>query len=139
MPNRQTLQTLPVLPLKNTVLFPRMVVPLSAGRPSSVAAIEAAMATPEKRLVVVAQRSEAVEAPTADDLYNVGTEAIIKRLSRSVEGVEFLVQGLDRVVLVKADKKQPEGYLQARVKPLPPPIDRHDRIVYKELIILVFI
>ena len=55
-PEIEVVQTLPVLPIKNTVLFPYLFLPLSVGRPASVAAVEAALATEEKTLLVVAQR-----------------------------------------------------------------------------------
>ena len=72
-------RTLPVLPVKNTVLFPYLIMPLSVGRPASVAAVKAALATEEKEIIVVTQRDSAVEEPTQDDVYAIGTRAIIKK------------------------------------------------------------
>ena len=77
--------SLPVLPLKNTVLFPHLFLPLSAGRPISLAAVEAALASEDKTFLVVAQRNPQVEPPAADDLYTVGTRAVIKKMARSRE------------------------------------------------------
>jgi len=57
----ETYKSLPVLPLKNSVLFPHLVMPLSVGRPASVAAVEAALSTEEKELVIVAQLDSSVE------------------------------------------------------------------------------
>ena len=71
--NEQQTQSLPVLPIRNSVLFPYMLIPLSASRGPSVAAIEAALTTEEKELVVVAQRNAGVENPKQDDLYTIGT------------------------------------------------------------------
>src|SRR5271170_7062772 len=71
--NTSVLHTLPVLPLKNTVLFPYLFVPLSAGRAASVAAVEAALASEDKTLVLLTQRNASVEQPASDDLYTVGT------------------------------------------------------------------
>src|SRR3954471_24241843 len=88
-----SVQTLPVLPLKNTVLFPYLFLPLSVGRAPSRAAVEAALASEDKMLVVVAQRDPANEQPGKDDLYLVGTRAIIKKMARSDDTVEILVQG----------------------------------------------
>jgi ATP-dependent Lon protease len=119
--DNQLLPTLPVLALKNSVLFPSLMVPLSAGRPGSVAAVEAALAGEERAVVVVAQRDADVEHPGPDDLYTVGTRAVIKKVNRSEGGLELLAQGLERVVLVKAEQTEP--YLKARVQPLPPPED----------------
>src|SRR5262245_54126014 len=109
------LQALPVLALKNTVLFPNLFVPLSAGRAVSVAAVEAALATEGKTVVLVAQRDAAVENPGEADLHPVGTRGVIKKVNRSGEGIEMLVQGVERVALVRLEQTQP--YLKARVRP----------------------
>src|SRR5438045_6346079 len=107
------IQTLPVLPLKNTVLFPYLVMPLSVGRPAFIAAVEAALATEEKEIIVVSQRDSSVDAPTQEDLYSVGTKAVIRKMSRPNENtIELLVQGMERVTLVKLDASEP--YLRAR-------------------------
>jgi len=57
------LKVLPLLPLKNSVLFPGLVMPLSVGRPQSVASVEAALATEDKEVVIVAQKDNTVETP----------------------------------------------------------------------------
>ncbi len=114
--------TLPVLPLKNTVLFPYLLMPLAVGRPSSISAVEAALATEEKEIVVFAQRDPSVETPGQDDLYPVGTKAIIRKMNRPNQGaVELLVLGMERVALIKLDSNEP--YLRARVNPIPLPED----------------
>ena len=121
--SEETVKSLPVLPLKNTVLFPHLLMPLSVGRSSSLAAVQAALATEEKEIVLVAQRDPAVENPGQDDLYTVGTKAIIRKMSRPNENLmEVLVMGSERIVLVKVD--QEEGYLKAKIAPSPLPEDR---------------
>jgi len=72
------LRTLPVLPLKNSVLFPGLMMPLSVGRSASIAAVEAALGTEEKEIIVVAQKDNSVDLPGAGDLYTVGTRAVIR-------------------------------------------------------------
>jgi ATP-dependent Lon protease len=122
MSEHETIQTLPVLPIKNTVLFPGLQMPLSVGRPASVAAVEAAMGSEEKQIVVIAQRDAAVDAPTQGDLYTMGTRAIIKKQTRRKDALlELAVQGVERVVLLKIEQTTP--YLQARVRSLPAPTD----------------
>lgn len=118
----ESLASLPVLPLKNSVLFPFLFLPLSAGRPGSVAAVEAALASEDKAILVVAQRNDSAEQPTAADLYSVGTRAVVKKMARSDGGVELLVQGLDRVTIVGLEQTEP--FLKARVRPLPLPDDQ---------------
>jgi ATP-dependent Lon protease len=112
---------LPVLPLKNTVLFPSLFMPLSVGRPGSLAAIEAVLATEEKALAIVAQRDGADEQPAFDDLYTVGTRAVIKKMARGEGVIEMIVQGVERVTLLKAEQTEP--FLKACVTPLPLPED----------------
>lgn len=108
----------PVLPVKNTVLFPHLLVPLSVGRKESLAAVEAALATEEKEVVVVAQRESSVESPSQEDLYTIGTRGVIKKLSRPKSDLmDLIVQGVGRVVLIKLEAH--ESYVTARVRPLP--------------------
>ena len=121
-PEVEVVQTLPVLPMKNTVLFPYLFLPLSVGRSATVAAVEAALATEEKTLLVVAQRDPNNEQPGPDDLYTIGTKAVIKKMARPAEGgIEILVQGSERLVILKMEQTEP--YLKARVRPLPFPDD----------------
>src|SRR5258708_33930492 len=123
MPEDNNIQTLPLLPLKNTVLFPYLLMPLSVGRASSLAAVEAALATEDKEIVVFAQRDASVDNPKQDDLYPVGTKAIIRKMNRADNGsLELLVLGMERVALIKLDESEP--YLRARVNPLPLPQDK---------------
>ena len=118
MSTPENLQTLPVLPIKNTVLFPFLLLPLSVGRASSIAAIEAALASEEKEIVVVAQRDASVDNPGLTDLYSIGTKAVIKKMARKPQGLlEVVLLGVERVVLLKLE--QHGAYQTARIKPLP--------------------
>src|SRR5690606_31623052 len=92
-------RTLPVFPLKNAVLYPHTVAPLSASRPISVQAIEAAATSEEKELAVFTQRDPKIDDPGLGDLYGVGTVAVIKRMLRGPEGIQLIVQGVERVEL----------------------------------------
>ncbi len=118
-PDNETVVTLPVLPLKNTVLFPHLFMPLSVGRPGSVAAVEAVLATEDKNLILVAQKDAQNEQPGPDDLFSVGTRAVVKKMARGESGLELLVQGVERVVLLKAEQTEPFLKAHARVLPLP--------------------
>jgi ATP-dependent Lon protease len=113
---------LPVLPLKNTVLFPYLLAPLSAGRPGSIAALEAAADTEEKTLIAVAQRDAKVDDPAFKDLHFVGTKAVIKKMARSDGSIEVILQGLERVAIL--DIVQREPFVKAAIKPLPLPADK---------------
>jgi ATP-dependent Lon protease len=112
---------LPVLPLKNTVLFPYLFMPLSVGRPGSLAAIEAVMATEDKSFVVAAQKEATNDSPGLEDLQSVGVRAVIKKMARADGVIELIVQGVERVSLLKAEQTEP--FLKVRIQPLPLPED----------------
>src|SRR4030095_198236 len=98
MSDMKNLRTLPVLPIKNTVLFPYIHLPFSVGRPLSLAALETAVGTDEKEILIVSQRDSSTETPGKDDLYSVGTRAVIKKIGRPEDGrVQVIVLGEDRV------------------------------------------
>ncbi|HZC78366.1 MAG TPA: LON peptidase substrate-binding domain-containing protein, partial [Ktedonobacterales bacterium] len=91
------LRELPVLPVRNTVLLPRMVVPLFVDREPALRAIEAAMAR-DRAILIVSQRSELTDDPTYQDVYGVGTECTISRVLKMPDGTSsVLVQGVRRV------------------------------------------
>ncbi len=110
---------LPIFPLRNSVLYPYAMGPFSAGRRISVEAIDAAASSETKELAVFAQRDIAADVPDQSDLYEVGTRVVIKRMARSEETVEMILQGVERVRLVKLEQQDP--YLRARLEPLPMP------------------
>jgi len=115
-------QTLPALPLKNTILFPGLLLPLSVGRESSLKAVQGALNTEEKEIILIAQRDPQADNPDQDDLYTIGTKAVIRRSSRLNDGVmEILVLGTERVVVVKLDNV--DGYLKAKYRVLALPED----------------
>jgi ATP-dependent Lon protease len=122
MPEQNNLQVLPVVPLKNSVLFPNLLMPLSVGRPASLAAVEAALGTEEKEIVIVAQHESSVDTPGPNDLYSVATKAVIRKMTRPNEDlVEVLVLGVERVIIVKFEEAEP--FLRARVRPHPVPLE----------------
>ncbi|MCC7419427.1 MAG: endopeptidase La [Planctomycetaceae bacterium] len=110
---------LPLVPVRNTVLYPYVVIPISIGRPLSVAAVEAALAREDKMLAIVAQKDVSAEVPSRESLFDIGTMAVIKRMARSETSIELIIQGLDRVKLDELIQTQP--YLTARVTRLPVP------------------
>ncbi len=107
----------PVLPLKNSVLFPQMVMPLAVGRASSVAAVEAALASEDKTLLVVPQLDASVEVPGLDDLFAFGTIAVVKKAERAETTLHLLVQGMERAELGTVSQTEP--YLEVVPRPLP--------------------
>ncbi|MGB6945483.1 MAG: endopeptidase La [Bryobacteraceae bacterium] len=127
MSEQPVVYTLPVLPLKSAVLFPYLLMPLSAGRPASIAAVEAALASESKEILVFTQRDADVDSPGHDDLYAIGTKAVIRKMNRSAEGhLELMVLGMERVTLLKLDSSEP--FLKGRAVPLPLPEDKGPEI-----------
>ncbi|MCM0032955.1 endopeptidase La [Sandarakinorhabdus limnophila] len=112
-----TNQTLPVLPLRDIVVFPQMIVPLFVGREKSVAALEAAM-NDGRTVFLLSQKNPGDEDPGADELYDVGTLANVLQLLKLPDGtVKVLVEGQGRASLVKLDASGP--YLMAEVEDRP--------------------
>ena len=90
------LQNVPVLPLRDVVVYPHMVIPLFVGREKSIQALDVAMRT-DKRIMLVAQKQADVDDPKADDLYRIATVATILQLLKLPDGtVKVLVEGVDR-------------------------------------------
>ena len=127
MSETEEVHVLPLLPLKNSALFPHLLMPLAVGRPASVAAVEAALATEEKGIVIVAQREPSTEVPRLEELYVIGTRAVIKKMARPNENlVELIVLGVERVVLLKLEQSEP--YLKAHVHAYPLPDDQSPEV-----------
>ncbi len=113
---------LAVVPLRDTVLFPRVFTPLYVGRDRSLKAVEAALSG-DQRVVAVAQKNDSAEVPDPEDLYSVGTETIVSRLLRMPDGMtNILAQGQQRVRILEYVQEEP--YLVARVRPIPEPTDK---------------
>jgi ATP-dependent Lon protease len=114
-----------VLPLQNTTLFPETIVPLAVGKPASIAAVEAALATEEKLLACVSVRAddstekEGDESTRPSSLYTVGTLVMIKRMERAGDTLHLIAQGTERLQILEWVQQEP--FLRARVKILAEP------------------
>ncbi len=111
-------QTLPVLPLRDIVVFPQMVVPLFVGRDKSVAALEAAM-NADKDIFLVAQLDPSQDDPARDDLYDLGVIATVMQMLKLPDGtVRVLVEGQRRAALTTLEAN--ETHLTAEVADVEP-------------------
>jgi ATP-dependent Lon protease len=110
---------IPVLPLRNTTLFPETMVPLAAGRPPSVAAVEAALAGEEKLLACIGVRPGKTEDEDTKpaDMFEVGTLVMVNRMERVDDTLHLIVQGTDRIRVEEWIQETP--FLRARVRILP--------------------
>jgi ATP-dependent Lon protease len=105
--------TLPVLPLRDFVLFPGVAAPINAGKPATLRAIEAALATPERLVFAVSQRED-VQQVTPDVLHTIGTVAKIGQTQRGLGGMQLLLQGEHRGIAMRIVEK--DGHLEAIVR-----------------------
>ena len=126
---------LPVLPLRDVVLFPGVTAPIGAGRPMTLKAIEAALATPEKLVFALSQR-ENIEQVASEGLYRVGTIARIGQIQRGMSGMQLLLHGEQRGMALQVTEEN--GYLTATVRQMEdlPAVDPHDpgfEALHKEL------
>ncbi|MEG1610582.1 MAG: LON peptidase substrate-binding domain-containing protein, partial [Bilophila sp.] len=120
MPHLQEIpSTMPLLPLRDVVVFNYMIVPLFVGREQSVQAVEAA-ATQGRHIFLCAQKDGQVDNPTAEDLYPLGSVALILRLLKTPDGrIKALVQGVSRARLVALYEEG--SHMTAKVELLPEP------------------
>ncbi len=106
----------PVLPLRDVVVYPHMVIPLFVGREKSIEALEVAMRA-DRRIMLVAQKQADIDDPKADDLYRIGTVATILQLLKLPDGtVKVLVEGVDRA---RIERLNPGEYYSAEIEALP--------------------
>ncbi|KHJ50278.1 DNA-binding protein [Vreelandella venusta] len=114
--NADQTQCLPLLPLRDVVVYPQMVIPLFVGREKSIQALEAAMEA-DKRVLLVAQREASQDEPDNTDLYAMGTVADIMQLLKLPDGtVKVLIEGSFRADVVRIEENE-AGYTQAHLLP----------------------
>jgi len=113
MSERSDRLVLPVLPLREVVLFPGITAPIGAGRPGTLRAIEAALATPEKLIFAVSQRQN-TEQVEAEGLYTIGTIARIGQMQRGLAGMQLLLHGESRGIAMHIGERN--GYLESIVR-----------------------
>ena len=109
-------ESLPILTLRNTVLYPGVVLPITVGRDASLTLVKDAYAG-DRLVGVVAQKRAEVETPGPDDLYRVGAAATILKLIKMPDGsVSIVIQGKRRIEIEEYDQLDP--YLTARIRPI---------------------
>jgi len=112
---------LPLLPLRDVVVFPHMVIPLFVGRPKSIKALEAAMES-ERRIMLVAQKAAAKDDPVVGDMFDVGCVSTILQMLKLPDGtVKVLVEGQQRASVNKIEEG--ESHFTANVTPVQPTVD----------------
>lgn len=110
-----TTDALPLIPLRDVVVYPHMVLPLFVGRAESIKALESAMAK-DKQVVLVAQKNAAIDSPSEKDLFSIGAVSTILQMLRLPDGtVKVLVEGVFRAKIMSCEIK--DGFMQAIVDP----------------------
>jgi ATP-dependent Lon protease len=127
------LSAIPILPLRDVVVYPHMVIPLFVGREKSIQALEAAMDN-DKQILLVAQKSAAQDEPTQEDLYEIGTVSSILQLLKLPDGtVKVLVEGNKRARIINYLGQ--EDYFTAQIKELDDEVvdDRESEVLVRSL------
>ncbi len=110
--------TLPILPLRGLVVYPQTAIPLTIGQPRSIRLVDDVMSSDQRLIGLVTAKDPNLENPNPEDLYSVGTAALVHRLFRAPDGsIRLLVQGTTRFRL--GEFIQTEPYLVAKVIPVP--------------------
>jgi len=128
---------LPLLPLRDVVVFPHMVIPLFVGRPKSIKALETAMES-GKSIMLVAQKTAAKDEPTADDLYEVGCIANILQMLKLPDGtVKVLVEGTQRANITEVSED--DSHFMCEAVPVPPaPVESAETEALRRAIVSQF-
>ena len=131
-PMMQIPPELPVLPLRDIVIYPFMIVPLFVSRDRSIKAVETALSQ-DRMILLVSQKDVNKEEPEQEDLYSVGTVAIIMRMLKLPDGrIRILIQGLSRC---RVDKVTAKGeYVKAKVTPISEPLAPDNSLEVEALI-----
>ncbi len=127
-------QILPVLPLRDVVVYPHMVIPLFVGREKSIQALDAAVEA-DKQIMLVAQKSATMDEPSTDDVYQIGTVATILQLLKLPDGtVKVLVEGLERAQIVRFVDAEKHFSAQIATMKSIPPSDREGEVMSRSIL-----
>ncbi len=110
---------LSLLPLRDSVVYPMLIAPLSVGRESSVRLIDDSIAESHRVIGVVTQKEPSIDEPTIDDIYGYGCAVIVRTLMKAPDAVRMIVQGTSRFKITEVTQTQP--YLKAKIEVLPEP------------------
>ncbi len=131
-PMMQIPEVLPVLPLRDIVIYPFMIVPLFVSRDKSIKAVEEALKD-NRMIMLVSQRDMNVEDPEQKDLFEIGTAALIMRMLKLPDGrVRILIQGLSRAAVNSVTSE--DGHITARVTPVPEPLAPENSLEVEALV-----
>ncbi len=129
----QNQKILPVLPLRDVVVYPHMVIPLFVGREKSIRALDSAISA-DKQIMLVAQKSASVDDPGPNDIYRVGTVATILQLLKLPDGtVKVLVEGLERARIIHFTENEAHFSAQIAILKSTPPTEREAEVLGRSI------
>src|SRR5213080_2712412 len=115
MSKQPAITTLPLVPLRDMVVFPSMMAPFVVGRRASIQALEATLSTNEKRIFLATQRDPKVDDPNMQEIYNVGVIAtVVQNLKLPNQNVKVMVEGLTRAEIISTGEA--DGYVTVTVR-----------------------
>ena len=124
----------PLLPLRDIVVFPGMIVPLFVGRDKSIKALNEVMKT-NKKIILVTQKNAEMDEPSTEDLYSIGCESKVLQLLKLPDGtVKVLVEGIDRVKILEC--KNGTEYLTSKTEIVKDKIDSKEDLLAFSIAIL---
>jgi ATP-dependent Lon protease len=130
MSNEKQTQTLPLVPLRDMVVFPSMMAPFVVGRRASILALEATLSTSEKKIFLATQRDPKIDDPSMDEIYSIGVIAtVVQNLKLPNQNVKVMVEGLTRAEIVGSGER--DGYVTVDVRemdadyPLTPEVSQY--------------
>ncbi|MEJ5250475.1 MAG: endopeptidase La, partial [Armatimonadota bacterium] len=126
-------EILNLLPLRDTVVFPVLIVPIAVGRESSIKLIDDSVVGGNRIIGVVAMKDPTVENPTMDDVYRVGTAVVIRMMGKMPDGIRLIAQGISRIEILEAVQTQPYLRVRVRVVSEPTQISEEDSLEIEAL------
>ena len=127
-------EELNLLPLREVVIFPVVVAPLGVGRENSIKLVNESMTGGNRLIAVSCLKDPAVENPTIDDVYKIGTVVAIRMMAQVPEGIRLIVQGIQRFEILEAMAADDMPYLRVRVRPIEEPtVEEEDKLEIEAL------
>ena len=124
--------TLPLLPVRDIVIYPFMIIPLFVGRESSIKAVEESINNTDRLIMLASQKDMSAEAPSPSEIYEMGTVAMIMRMRKLPDGrIKILIQGLSKARI--KDFKQTSPFYQANLEKI------ENKNFIKKIILLIWI
>ena len=114
-------EELNLLPLREVVIFPVVVAPLGVGRENSIKLVNESMTGGNRLIAVSCLKDPAIENPTIDDVYKIGTVVAIRMMAQVPEGIRLIVQGIQRFEILESVASEETPYLRVKVRPIEEP------------------